>query len=120
MNPSLWFCVPVAGRERLTGICLRQLRRTCDSLTQEGVDATAVIVGDDTNLDTAHELGFATVERDNQYLSRKFNDGMQLACDRRYNPRPADYVVPLGSDDWVDHNIFLDLPALSAFNGSQL
>jgi hypothetical protein len=119
MNPSLWFCVPVAGRERLTGICLRQLRRTCDSLTQEGVDATAVIVGDDTNLDTAHELGFATVERDNQYLSRKFNDGMQLACDRRYNPRPADYVVPLGSDDWVDHNIFLDLPAQNVLVGFQ-
>jgi hypothetical protein len=116
---GLWFCVPVYGRVRLTGICLRQLRRTCDSLTENGVHASAVIVGDDTNLDTAHDLGFATVERDNRYLSRKFNDGIQLACDHRYNPRPADYVVPLGSDDWVDWQIFLDLPPQNTLVGFQ-
>jgi hypothetical protein len=117
VKPSLWFCVPVAGRESLTGICLRQLRRTCDSLTHEGIDATAVIVGDDANLDTAHELGFATVERDNRYLSRKFNDAIQLACDPRYNPRPATYVVPFGSDDWIDYRILLDLPPKNTMVG---
>jgi hypothetical protein len=116
---SLWFCVPVYGRHRLTRICLRQLRRTCDQLTHAGINASAVVVGDDDNLDTAHDLGFATVERDNRYLSRKFNDGIQLACDPRYNPRPADYVVPLGSDDWVDHRIFLDLPPSNTVVGFQ-
>jgi hypothetical protein len=69
-----------------------------------------VVIGDDENLDTARDLGFGIVERDNVYLSRKFNDGIQLACDPEINPRPADYVVPCGSDDWVDYRLFLTLP----------
>ncbi len=108
---SLWFVVPAAGRLGLTAICLRQLRRTCDALQAAGVDATAVVVADDENLDAAAELGFATFGRRNTYTSRKFNDGIQLACDPALNPRPADYAVPLGSDDWVDWRLFLDLPA---------
>lgn len=119
--PSLWFVVPVHGRLPLAAICLRQLRRTCDSLAEHDIEATAVIVADRQNLrelgrrlgrsGTLPMLGFATVERDNQFLSRKFNDGIQLATDQRYNKRPADYVVPCGSDDWVDYRILLDLPA---------
>lgn len=61
--------------------------------------------------DVAEELGFGFVERDNVFVSRKYNDGIQLACDPSVNPRPADYVVPIGSDDWVDYRILLDLPA---------
>ncbi len=113
----LWFVMPVHGRERLTGICLRQLYRTCEHLRENGVQASAVVVGDDANLDIAHELGFASVTRDNKYLSRKFNDGMQLACDPDYNPSPADYVVPFGSDDWVDWRLFLDLPPANVILG---
>lgn len=107
---SLWFVVPAHGRLELSAICLRQLRRTCDALTDHGIEATAVVVADDENLDTAWELGFATYERDNQFTSRKFNDGIQLAMDKRYNPHPADWVVPCGSDDWVDWQLFTDLP----------
>lgn len=103
---SLWFVVPAHGRYELTRICLTQLRRTCDSLE----DATAVVVADDGNLDTARELGFATVERDNKFLARKFNDGIQLACDPNFNPDPATHVVLIGSDDWVDHRILHELP----------
>lgn len=106
--PSLWFVVPAHGRAQLARICLRQLRRTCDALIAEGIEATAVVVADDENLDTAAELGFARVRRDNEFLSRKFNDGIQAALDIRFNPRPADYVVPCGSDDWVDHRLFLN------------
>lgn len=110
---SLWFIVPAHGRLQLAAICLRQLRRTCDALTAEGIEATAVVIADDGNLDMARELGFGTVERDNRFVSRKFNDGIQLACDPRYSPRPADYVVPCGSDDWVDWRLLLDLPPRS-------
>lgn len=117
--PSLWFVVPAHGRAQLTQICLRQLRRTCDALTADGVDATAVVIADDENLDTARDLGFAIVERDNRYLSRKFNDGIQLALDPRHNPRPADFVVPCGSDDWADHRLFLDLPPADTMYGFQ-
>lgn len=115
--PSLWFVVPAHGRVELARICLRQLRRTCDALTAEGIEASAVIVADDENLDTARELGFGTVERDNTFVSRRFNDGLQLACDPAFNPRPADFVVPCGSDDWVDHHLFLDLPPADTMVG---
>lgn len=91
---SLWFCVPAFGRYNLTAICLRQLRRTCDLLEHDGIHATAVVIADDENLDSARELGFATVRRDNRFTSRKFDDGIQLALDPDYNPHPADYVVP--------------------------
>jgi glycosyltransferase involved in cell wall biosynthesis len=108
--PSLWFVVPAHGRAKLARICLSQLRRTCDALTDYGIEATAVVVADDENLDTADSLGFATVRRDNRFLSQKFNDGFQFALDEKVNPRPADYVVPCGSDDWVDWRILTDLP----------
>lgn len=114
--PSLWFVVPVHGRLPLAAICLRQLKRTCDALAVDyGIDATAVVITDGASIRDLYKqtfglFGFATVERDNQYLSRKFNDGIQLACDPQFNPRPADYVVPIGSDDWVDPRIFHDLP----------
>lgn len=103
--PSLWFVMPVHGRQQLASICLRQLRRTCDALTENGIDATAVVIGQDADLDAAFEMGFGTVSRDNQFVSRKFNDGIQLACDPAYNPRPADFVMPIGSDDWIDWRI---------------
>lgn len=117
--PSLWFCMPAHGRLSLARICMAQLRRTCDALTEAGIDASAVVVADDENLETARAFGFATVPRNNRFVSRKFNDGIALALDRRYNPRPADYVVPIGSDDWVDHRIFLDLPNARTVVGFQ-
>ncbi len=107
---SLWFVMPAAGRVELAAICMHQLRRTCDLLCEAGVEATAVVVADDENLDTARSLGFGTVNRNNHFLARKYNDGIQFALDPEFNPRPADYVVPIGSDDWVDHRLFLDLP----------
>jgi len=177
--------VPVHGRLPLALICLRQLRQTCDALTADGVDATAVVVADADDLRALRHrldrrlLGFGSVERDNAYLSRRYNDGIQLACDRPLPPRrrdathgeylvagvrayrghqpgvvfaasldrgaesraiyrgdlrllrrvrpglrpdswqlpdgwdperAADYVVPCGSDDWIDHRILLSLP----------
>lgn len=108
---SLWFVIPCHGRAQLARVCLTQLRITCDLLRENEIDATAVVIADDENLDTARELGFATIRRDNNFVSRKFNDGVQLACDPKHNPRPADYVVPFGSDDWVDHRILLNLPS---------
>lgn len=112
--PSLWFVVPADGRAQLTRICLKQIRHVCDRLCEHGIDATAVVVACDENLDTAAELGFATFGRVNEPLSRKFNDGIAVALDPRLNDRPADYVAMCGSDDWVDWRIFLDLPPANA------
>ncbi len=107
----VWFMVPVHGREALTEVCLRQLKRTCDAAwLAYDIQATAVVIGDDRSLQVAADLGFATVRRDNHQLGRKFNDGYQLACDPAYNPEPADYCVPCGSDDWVDPVILRRMP----------
>ncbi len=116
---SLMFVVPVHGRVELTRLCLEMLRYQCDVLYSEsGIYAGAVIVGDDESLETASTLGFGTVRRPNWFTSMKFNDGIQLACDPQYNPRPADYVVPLGSDDWIDWRLFTD-PSPDAVVGFQ-
>jgi hypothetical protein len=117
VRPTLWFVVPCAGRLALARICLRQLRRTCDALIAEGVEATAVVIADDENLNTARELGFGTITRNNYFVSRRFNDGVMFALDPTCNPRPADYVVPFGSDDWADHRLFLDLPPADTMVG---
>lgn len=122
--PSLWFVVPVHGRLPLAAICLRQLRHTCDMLIEHGIDASAVVIADRPNMHeikrrTKGLLGFGSIVRDNQYLSRRFNDGIQLACDPRFNPRPVDYVVPCGSDDWVDYRILLNLPRFDTVLGFQ-
>ena len=116
---SLWFVMPAHGRLELARICMRQLRTTCDALEQDGIRASAVVIAEDENLDTARDLGFATVYRDNRFTSRRFNDGIQLACDRRFNPHPVDYIVPIGSDDWVDWRLFQDLPARDCMVGFQ-
>lgn len=101
-RPSLWFIIPCHGRLDLARVCLRQLRRTCDTLTENGVDASAIVIADDENLDTALELGFGTVERENVPLGRKWNDGYELA-----GHEMVDYAVPFGSDDWIDSNLIL-------------
>jgi hypothetical protein len=59
------------------------------------------VVADDENLDTADDLGFATIRRENTPLGRKWNDGYQLATDPAHNPHPADFVIPFGIDDWI-------------------
>lgn len=80
-----------------------------------------MVIADRANLNALRpeRLGFGTVERDNAFLSRRFNDGIQLATDGRYNRRPADFVVPCGSDDWVDWRLFVDLPPANTVVGFQ-
>jgi hypothetical protein len=119
---TLWFCVPVHGRLELARICLRQLRRTCDALIEDGVMASAVVVSDADTLEDLwpHDLRFGWVIRENDYTSAKFNDGIQLATDPRYNSNPVDYVVPCGSDDWLDHRLFTEpLPPTNTIFGFQ-
>ncbi len=107
---TLCFIVPVHGRLELTAICLRQLRRTCDALSEHGIGASAIVISDADTLDELDlsDLGFGWVIRDNQFTSRRFNDGIQLATDPKFNPAPADYVVPFGSDDWADYRLFVE------------
>jgi hypothetical protein len=107
----VWFVMPVHGREALTRVCLLQLARTCEAVEEFGVKATAVVIGQGQSLAVAEVFGFGTVRSEGYHLlGHKFNDGYQLACDPNFNPEPADYVVPCGSDNWVDPVIFSRLP----------
>ena len=74
-------------------------------LAAAGIQAHCVVVGDDANLGTAERLGFHTVQQNNEYLGRKFNDGFQYAAEHG-----ADFVVSIGSDDWVHPDLFSRMP----------
>lgn len=96
MRPSVWFLVPAHGRVSLTHVCLKQLARTCAELKGHSVDASAMVIAVDENVESAHEVGFGTIETSNSWLGKRWNDGYEYAA-----REGVDYVIPLGSDDWV-------------------
>jgi hypothetical protein len=93
-------------RFEVTRLALAQRRHLCGELAGRGHEATGVIVADDDNLDIADEYGFVGLYQTNDYLGRKFNDGIEHAC-RKLD---ADFVVFLGSDDWCHIDLFDRLP----------
>ncbi len=112
------FVVPCHERRELTGICMRQLARTCDELADADVEATAVLIGDDDWVETlAEDLAFAFVREENRPLGRKWNAGYEHAC----RELEADYVIPFGSDDAIDGRIIAGhLPAPGTVRASRL
>ena len=113
-SASLWFVVPAWRRVELARICLGHLADVCDKLAARGIDAAAVVIADDENLDTARELGFGTVERDNESLGRKFNDGFQFAA-----AEGVDYVVPFGTDNLIDEAL-IQIPTRGTIRSHRL
>lgn len=103
---SVWFVTPAYQRVELTALCLEQRRYVIATLAEAGVEAHQVVIADDENLDVARGFGFETVERDNAWLGRKFNDGQEYA-----GKHGAEWIVPIGSDSWVDPAYFLPLPS---------
>lgn len=102
---SLWFVTPAWRRFALSAVCFEQRRQVIEELAREGIEAHCVVVADDENLELARIAGFETVERDNEWLGRRFNDGIQYAGEHG-----ADWIVPVGSDSWVQTCYFLPLP----------
>ena len=94
---TLWFVTPAWRRFEISAICFAQRRWACDQLAELGIDAEAVVIADDENLELAAEQGFATMERPNLTIGSKFNDGYEFAA-----AEGIDYVCPIGSDSWVD------------------
>ncbi len=101
---TLWFVTPAWRRYDLTAVCLEQRSRVIDVLAANGIEARCVVVADDENLDIARSLGFDAVERDNLWLGRKFNDGIEYA-----GKHGASRIIPIGSDSWIDPAYFLPL-----------
>jgi len=115
MSASLCFITPVWQRYELTEIVLKSRKRVCDELRTHGIDATSVVIGNDSNIDIALACGFAVVERDNEFLSRKFNDGYEYAFSAGF-----DYCYPVGSDsiltaDQFIHNLNSSEPIASHY-----
>ena len=101
----IFFVTPAYQRFELTALCLDQRADVIRTLARHGVQARCVVIADDDNLDLARARGFDIVERDNEWLGRKFNDGIQYAA-----KHGADWIVPIGSDSWIDPAYFLPLP----------
>lgn len=99
---SVAFVVPAHGRYEVSRVSFAGLAWTVAELRAQDVDAFAVVVADDSNLDIANEYGFLTLDRPNLPLGRKWNDGFEFAAKLR-----ADYVVPFGSDNWIHPELIL-------------
>lgn len=93
---SVVFVIPAHGRLAVSRLAFAGIRWTLDELA-DVVDARALVVADDENVDLAAEHGFETLLRPNDPLGRKWNDGYEHACRRL----AADFVVSCGSDDWI-------------------
>ena len=76
----------------------------CNELAANGIKADCVVIADDENLDIAKQYGFHTVERDNEFLGRRFNDGHELAGKLGF-----DFSTPVGSDMFLDSELFFRL-----------
>ena len=101
MRPAVWLVSPAWRRYEVTRMVLAQRQHLITELVARGLDAHSLIVADDENLDIAREYGSQTVEAPNNALGRKWNTGLRHACEHG-----ADYVVWVGSDDWVHPDAF--------------
>lgn len=102
---SVWFVTPAWQRFELTAVCLGQRRRVIEELARHDIEGRCVVVADDDNLDIARGMGFDVVEQNNDWLGRRFNDGNEYAA-----KHGADWIVPIGSDSWIDPAYLLPLP----------
>lgn len=101
----LWFVTPAYQRFALAEVCFDQWKQISAALAAHGVEFRAVIVSDDENLEIARAAGFDTVEQDNDWLGRRFNDGYEYAC-----RNGADWVTGVGSDSWIHPDYLWPLP----------
>lgn len=103
----VWFSTPAYQRYELSAICFEERAWAINKLRNAGIEAECVVVADDDNLDLARSFEFHTVERDNQWLGMRFNDGYEYAC-----KNGATHVAPIGSDSWIDPQFIIDAPEL--------
>ncbi len=103
--PTVWFCTPAHGRLDLSKVCFAEHAWAAEQLAPSGVDVVSCVVACDENLDLAKGLGFATVERANDFLGARWNDAYQYAASEG-----ADFICPLGSDSWIHPRFFERLP----------
>lgn len=89
------------GRFDVTRLVLKQRQRLCVELASRGIDAVSLIVADDENLEIASEYDCDVVEMPNKPLGKKCNAGLQSAARQGF-----DWIVWVGSDDWIHPAVF--------------
>lgn len=113
--PTLALVIPAYRRYEVSAIAFPQLAWACRELgSRYGIDAMGIVVADDDNLDIADAAGLDTLKRPNSPLGRKWNDGYEFAAACGY-----DYLVPCGSDDWLDPDYLARLPAPDEIRASR-
>lgn len=100
-RPSVWLVSPAYGRFAVTRLALAQRAHLATVLATRGVDCQSVIIADDENLEIAREYGMRTLELSNDGLGRRFNAGFEFAAGEG-----ADWLVHIGSDDWLHPDAF--------------
>jgi hypothetical protein len=105
MAGVIYFVTPAWQRFALSEVVFDQRLDVIHRLAEAGIDARCVVIADDENLDLARARGFDTVEAPN-VVSDKFNAGMEFA-----GKHGAEWIVPIGSDSWIDPAYFLGLRA---------
>lgn len=102
---QLWFVAPAYRRYALAEVCFDQWKQIAAALAPRGIELHVVVVSDDKNLTLARRAGFETVAQNNDWLGRRFNDGIEYAC-----RNGADWVAPIGTDSWISPEYFDPLP----------
>lgn len=112
---AVWFVTPAWRRFDLSAACFEQRRRAMDFLVERGVEARCVVIADDGNADTAESLGFDVLRHPNYPLARRFNDGIAHAA-----RNGAEWIVPIGSDSFLDPAYLFPLPDKGVMRSSTL
>jgi hypothetical protein len=100
------FVTPVYRRHDLTRLCMMQRRRMIDRLREHGIEATAILVGDEPeHKEVALTHGFEWVEHDNSTVALKWNAGYAHA--RKIG---CTHVMAIGSDSWLDPEMIAAVP----------
>jgi glycosyltransferase involved in cell wall biosynthesis len=111
----IFFVTPAWQRFELTRVVLAQRRRIIDFLAERDVEARCVVIADDLNADIAESHGFDVLRNRNYALGRRFNDGIQYAAQQG-----AEWIVPIGSDSFLDPAYLFPLPAEGVMRSSTL
>lgn len=111
----IYFVTPAWQRFDLTRVVLEQRRLLADFLAERGIEARCVVVADDLNADIAESQGFDVLRKRNYALGRRFNDGIEYAA--RHG---AEWIVPIGSDSFLDPTYLFPLPGPGVLRSSTL
>jgi len=109
---NFWIVTPCWKRPEITEFIFREFL-WAKNQTKSYLNLNIVAVGEGPNLKIAKKYRFHTVNRDNKFLGRKFNDGYEYAF--RHG---ANLAIPIGSDSWVHPDIFIHTSKVWRDNGS--